>query len=77
MLHHFEVFHLIVQLTWSEDVVTVLTDGYDVSYGARSVKHETERKVVSRLAKAFEDGSLIKDQEIQLCCKLPDDVQGK
>ena len=57
--------------------MTVLTDGYDASYGARSVKHETERKVVSRLAKAFEDGCLIRRQEIQLCCKLPDNVRGK
>ena len=65
-----------IQLSWTEDVVTVLTDGYDVSYGARSVKHETERKIVSRLAKAFEDGTLKGDDQITLCCELPNDIQG-
>ena len=60
----------------SKDVITVLTDGYDVSYGARSVKHETERKVVSKLAKAFEDGTLKKDMKIVMCCDLPENVQG-
>ena len=60
----------------NEDVITVLTDGYDVSYGARSVKHETERKVVSKLAKAFEDGTLKKDMKIVMCCDLPENVQG-
>ena len=59
-----------------KDVITVLTDGYDVSYGARSVKHETERKVVSKLAKAFEDGTLKKDMKIVMCCDLPENVQG-
>jgi len=65
-----------IQLDWTEDVITVLTDGYDVSYGARSVKHETERKVVSKLAKAFEDGTLKKDMKIVMCCDLPENVQG-
>ena len=60
----------------NEDVITVLTDGYDVSYGARSVKHETERKVVSKLAKAFENGTLKKDMKIIMCCDLPENVQG-
>ena len=60
----------------TKDVITVLTDGYDVSYGARSVKHETERKVVSKLAKAFEDGTLKKDMKIVMCCDLPENVQG-
>ena len=60
----------------TQDVITVLTDGYDVSYGARSVKHETERKVVSKLAKAFEDGTLKKDMKIVMCCDLPENVQG-
>ena len=39
-----------VELSWDENIISVLADGYDVSYGARSVKYETERKVVSVLA---------------------------
>ena len=39
-----------IELSWEEAVISVLADGYEVSYGARSVKHESERKVVSALA---------------------------
>lgn len=35
-------------------MVDVLADGYDVHYGARSIKHEVERRVVSQLALAHE-----------------------
>ena len=37
-------------MSWSGDVISVIADGYDMSYGARSVKYETERKVVTTLA---------------------------
>ena len=39
-----------INLSWDDSVIAVLADGYDMSYGARSVKYETERKVVSALA---------------------------
>jgi len=29
-----------MELTWDRQVVDVLTDGYDVHYGARSIKYE-------------------------------------
>lgn len=43
-----------IRLTWETQVVDVLADGYDVHYGARSIKHEVERRVVSQLALAYE-----------------------
>lgn len=27
-------------MTWEDDVLAVLADGYNVHYGARSIKHE-------------------------------------
>merc|ERR1711976_523094 len=41
-----------IDLTWDHQVLDVLADGYDVHYGARSIKHEVERRVVSQLAMA-------------------------
>lgn len=41
-------------MTWDQQVVDVLADGYDVHYGARSIKHEVERRVVSQVALAHE-----------------------
>lgn len=43
-----------IDLTWERRVVELLADGYNVHYGARSVKHEVERQVVNRLAEAHE-----------------------
>ncbi|KAI0232506.1 caseinolytic mitochondrial matrix peptidase chaperone subunit B [Lamellibrachia satsuma] len=43
-----------IQLTWDRQVLDVLADGYNVHYGARSIKHEVERRVVSQLALAQE-----------------------
>ena len=36
-------------MTWDREVLDVLADGYDVHYGARSIKHEV-RLIPSLLA---------------------------
>ena len=41
-----------MELLWDGPVLDLLSQGYNVAYGARSVKHEVERKVVSLLANA-------------------------
>lgn len=53
-----------ITLSWDEEVVTVLTEGYNVYYGARSIKHEVERQVVSQLASAHEAGIIKPKTEI-------------
>lgn len=47
-----------ISMSWSGDVVTVLVDAYDVNYGARSIQHEVDRRIVNKLATAFEMGKL-------------------
>ena len=32
-----------VEVTWDKQVLHFLSDGYNVYYGARSIKHEVER----------------------------------
>ncbi|KAI1294249.1 Caseinolytic peptidase B -like protein [Halotydeus destructor] len=49
-----------MELTWSAEAVDKLAEGYNVHYGARSIKHEVERRVVSQLA-AAQDRDLIAD----------------
>ena len=29
-----------IHLSWNKEVLTCMADGYDVHYGARSIKHE-------------------------------------
>ena len=43
-----------VELQWDDDLVEAVADGYNVYYGARSIKHEVERRVINPLAAAYE-----------------------
>lgn len=41
-------------LEYDRKALDFLADGYDINYGARSIKHEVERRVVNQLAAAHE-----------------------
>jgi ATP-dependent Clp protease ATP-binding subunit ClpB len=60
MIFMFLVFQALekhkIKLVWDHSVLTILADGYDVHYGARSIKYEVERRVVNQLAAAHEQG---------------------
>ncbi|KAK6486560.1 caseinolytic peptidase B protein-like protein [Huso huso] len=43
-----------ITLLWDREVMDVLAGGYNLHYGARSIKHEVERRVVNQLAAAHE-----------------------
>lgn len=47
-----------IELKWEREILSVLADGYDAHYGARSIKYEVERRVVNQLAAAHERGQL-------------------
>ncbi|NXY85451.1 CLPB protein, partial [Alcedo cyanopectus] len=49
-----------ITLLWDREVMDVLADGYNLHYGARSIKHEVERRVVNQLAAAYEQDLLPK-----------------
>lgn len=49
-----------IELKWDREVLSALADGYDVHYGARSIKYEVERRVVNQLAAAHERGQISK-----------------
>lgn len=55
-----------MELTWETEVLNVLADGYDIRYGARSIKHEVERRVINQVAAAHEQGLLPKDCKLRL-----------
>ncbi|XP_031834752.1 mitochondrial disaggregase [Nomia melanderi] len=54
-----------IDLKWDREVLSILADGYDTHYGARSIKYEVERRVVNQLAAAYERGQITKG-----CCVL-------
>ncbi|XP_060538677.1 mitochondrial disaggregase [Pantherophis guttatus] len=47
-----------ITLVWDREVMDVLADGYNLHYGARSIKHEVECRVVNQLAAAYEQDLL-------------------
>ena len=55
-----------VEVVWDKQVLEYLAEGYNVYYGARSIKHEVERRVVAQLALAHENGQLTKGSTVRL-----------
>ncbi|CAL1536861.1 unnamed protein product [Lymnaea stagnalis] len=43
-----------IELMWDHRVVDTLAEGFDTHYGARSIKYEVERRVITQLAMAHE-----------------------
>ncbi|XP_065845645.1 mitochondrial disaggregase-like [Oscarella lobularis] len=53
-----------VSLSWDSAVVDVLSEGYNIHYGARSIKHEVERRVINQLALAHENSLIQAGSEL-------------
>nr|CAD7567664.1 unnamed protein product [Timema californicum] len=60
-----------IELKWDHSVESILTDGYDVHYGARSIKYEVERRVVNQLAAAHERGAIGNGSTVWLVAHWP------
>ena len=68
MPHKFHLYLILLNLpqVWDSGVSNVLADGYNVYYGARSIKHEVERRVVAQLALAHETEQLTKGSQVRI-----------
>jgi len=55
-----------VNLTWDEDVITEIISGYNRRYGARSIKHTVDRRVINQIADAWEKAELEKGASVHL-----------
>ncbi|GIY01799.1 caseinolytic peptidase B protein homolog [Caerostris darwini] len=53
-------------LTWDTVLLETVCEGYDVHYGARSIKHEVERRVINPLAAAHEKQLIGKGQTVHI-----------
>ncbi|KAJ8946693.1 hypothetical protein NQ318_006950 [Aromia moschata] len=64
-----------IEIKWDRSVESALADGYDVSYGARSIKYEVERRVVNQLAAAHEKGIIGKGSTVQIFALWPENSE--
>ncbi|KAA0199447.1 caseinolytic peptidase B protein [Fasciolopsis buskii] len=55
-----------IDLTWDREVIDLIVDGYDVYYGARSIMYEVERRIISVLALADEQGLIYPGCHVQV-----------
>jgi ATP-dependent Clp protease ATP-binding subunit ClpB len=55
-----------IELQWDQSVVDNVISDYNVSYGARSIKHGVEKRVVNQLAKAHERDEIGEGSVVQL-----------
>ena len=65
-----------ITMSWkTPEVPTVLADGYNIHYGARSIKYEVDRRVVGLLATAHERGLLQRGCSVVVQNSTPLDIQ--
>ncbi|KAJ8982663.1 hypothetical protein NQ317_019064 [Molorchus minor] len=64
-----------IEIKWDRSVESALADGYDVSYGARSIKYEVERRVVNQLAAAREKGIIGKGSTVHIFATWPENSE--
>ncbi|GFN87507.1 caseinolytic peptidase b-like protein [Plakobranchus ocellatus] len=55
-----------IDLIWDHQVVDTLAEGFDPHYGARSIKYEVERRLVTQLAMAHERQLIEKGNKIRI-----------
>ena len=58
-------------IEWDRKAVDFLVNGYDINYGARSIKYEVERRVVNQIAVAHEYGLIEKGSHLLVTADLP------
>jgi len=57
-----------IQVTWSDAALEELQTGYNFRYGARSIQHEVEKRVVNQIAKAHELGKVEEKGALHVDC---------
>lgn len=63
-----------IELIWDHQVVDTLAEGFDTHYGARSIKYEVERRVVTQLAMAHERQLIEKGSKIRIVVSNSNDL---
>lgn len=62
-----------IDIKWDRSIESALADGYDVHYGARSIKYEVERRVVNKLAAAHEKGLIGNGSIVHVSATWPEE----
>ncbi len=55
-----------IKLKWEDSAIDLLRDGYNIRYGARSIQHEVEKRVINQLAKYHESGNITNGSTVKV-----------
>lgn len=64
-----------ITIEWDRKALDFLVNGYDINYGARSIKYEVERRVVNQIAVAHEYGLIENGSHLLITADLPPSQQ--
>lgn len=62
-------------MKWDRSVEAALADGYDINYGARSIKYEVERRIINQLAAAHERGFIDVGSTVQISAQWRENAE--
>lgn len=62
-------------MKWDRSVEAALADGYDIHYGARSIKYEVERRIINQLAAAHEKGYIDVGSTVQISAQWKENAE--
>ncbi|XP_059151517.1 mitochondrial disaggregase-like [Physella acuta] len=63
-----------IELLWDHRVIDTLAEGFDTHYGARSIKYEVERRVITQLAMAHERQLIDNGSKIRITVSKGNDL---
>ncbi len=55
-----------IELDWDENAIDLLKDGYNFRYGARSIQHEVEKRIINQIAKIHEIGKINNGSKVNI-----------
>ena len=55
-----------IDLNWNDDVVNTVIKGYDLNYGARSLKFEIDRFCINQIASLWEQGAIVSGSRVTM-----------
>ncbi len=55
-----------IELLWDDEAVNVVKDGYNFRFGARSIQHEVEKRIINQIARVHEHGHIERGSTVQI-----------
>ena len=55
-----------IEMQWDDEAVNVVKDGYNLRFGARSIQHEVEKRIIGQMARIHEHGLIERGSTVHI-----------